>query len=346
MGRGRKEKTPDGENAGHIHEMQRHPSRTDRGHREPVDIHVMHQEHPGRHRTEELRPALDRARQQQEERKDEVSEEEEQADAPPPALLPDTEPLALLRKVGVPDQHVLGEGDVGPEDGEGEDEFAHVVVVLVRDHSPEASGALEQHGHDGQKCKESNHASGEEVDPEDRAVPMRLERHQQVQAGEVGGQGEEHHGRTAEPLAGEGQSEVPRLIRRQRPGPEIAGGEGPDGKVDHPPDGEEGEIQVGAFHGQEGVLSHTGGVCPGIDEGCAQQNRDEEESQPGKIHGQRFGLPADDHAPSSPDQVVENNEKERSQGDREEEGEGNQIGLKKPGQAAGHETQHEAQKGA
>ena len=37
----------------------------------------------------------------------------------------------FLRNVGVPDEQVLAEGDVGPEDGEAEEQLAHEVKMLV-----------------------------------------------------------------------------------------------------------------------------------------------------------------------------------------------------------------------
>src|SRR4029079_13443032 len=52
----------------------------------------------------------------------------------PTALVPDDEVDVLLRDVRVPDQHVLAEADVGPENGEGQHELTHDVVMLFINH--------------------------------------------------------------------------------------------------------------------------------------------------------------------------------------------------------------------
>ena len=49
----------------------------------------------------------------------------------------------LLGKIGVPDQEILAEGDVGPEDHEAEEQLAQVVQVLDGDRRPEPARAAQ-----------------------------------------------------------------------------------------------------------------------------------------------------------------------------------------------------------
>jgi hypothetical protein len=77
--------------------------------------------------------ALRITRHQNQEGGDEVPEQQHEADADPPVVgLARKVPDGFLGDVAVPDEHVLAEGDVGPEDHEAEGELADVVKVLDR----------------------------------------------------------------------------------------------------------------------------------------------------------------------------------------------------------------------
>ena len=82
--------------------------------------------------------------------------------------------MRFLRNVRVPDQHVLTEADVRPEDHpEREEHLAHVLVVLVRDDVDHAPVPLKEDAGDDQDREPARRRSGEEVDAEHGAEPGR-----------------------------------------------------------------------------------------------------------------------------------------------------------------------------
>ena len=104
-----------------------------------------------------------------------MTEEKEQGDRAPAADLTGQEPAGLLRDVGVPDQHVLAEADVGPEDhAEGEQELPEVLVVLAVDDVAESTERLDPQGRDDDAREACGAAAREEVDAEHGAEPVRV----------------------------------------------------------------------------------------------------------------------------------------------------------------------------
>ena len=61
-----------------------------------------------------------------------VPDHHELAQVPPARRVAPQKVNGLFGNVRIPDQHVLAETDVGPENGEGEHELTHDVVVLMR----------------------------------------------------------------------------------------------------------------------------------------------------------------------------------------------------------------------
>src|SRR5436190_15680888 len=77
---------------------------------------------------------LDGAQKQNNEWPKEPAEHEKGAEVPPTSGISGHKVLDLLWNIRVPDQHVLGETDVGPENDEREHPFPHDVVMLKRHH--------------------------------------------------------------------------------------------------------------------------------------------------------------------------------------------------------------------
>ena len=105
------------------------------GHNTPVDVHEVHGKQPKRARHEERLGALGSPRHEEEERNHEMADHQRFADRRPGALGSMHEIGGLLGDVPVPDEEVLAERDVGPEDREGEEELPEVLEVLDRDHA-------------------------------------------------------------------------------------------------------------------------------------------------------------------------------------------------------------------
>src|SRR5919201_1407213 len=64
---------------------------------------------------------------------EEASYYQQHAKRPPRFSVPGNKELSLLRDVRIPDEHVLAEPDVGPENAEGQHPLPHDVVMLNGD---------------------------------------------------------------------------------------------------------------------------------------------------------------------------------------------------------------------
>ncbi len=109
---------------------------------------------------------------------------------------------------GVPEKHVLAEGDVAPEEGEREEELAEIMIVFNGDGLAKEADALQQGDDDDRAGEETDHAAGEIVDAEHRAVPMRVEGHEEVPRGEREREAEENEADAAVLLHGGGVSVI------------------------------------------------------------------------------------------------------------------------------------------
>ena len=89
----------------------------------------------------------------------------------PAAGVADQEVGGLLRDVRIPDQEELGEGDVGPEDREGEQQLAHDVEVLGSDHFLQVAGLHQQVQDDDDHRHRVQRGPREEVDAPHRRKP-------------------------------------------------------------------------------------------------------------------------------------------------------------------------------
>ena len=113
-----------------------------------------------------------------------MSRHEEQRDLHPGPFEPRLVPDRLLREVRVPHQEELGERDIGPERGEGEEELPDIVQVLGADDRIEQPRPAHRHRDDREQRDEPDEGTREEIDAEDGRVPVRRERHDPVDRGE------------------------------------------------------------------------------------------------------------------------------------------------------------------
>ena len=84
-------------------------------------------------------------------------------------------PESLLGDVGVPDQEVLGERYVGPENGEGQHQHADAVEGVRVEDALVVTSVPEPHHDDDPDGECSTHAVGEEPHAVHRRKPMILE---------------------------------------------------------------------------------------------------------------------------------------------------------------------------
>src|SRR5438105_4314880 len=95
-----------------------------------VDVEHLHQDEPAGEKTETMRILFEALHEQKCEGNKEPADHQQGAKGPPRLRVSQNEILRLLRDVGVPDEHVLAETDVGPENTEGEHPLSHDVVML------------------------------------------------------------------------------------------------------------------------------------------------------------------------------------------------------------------------
>src|SRR5437899_9727444 len=105
-----------------VQPVERQPVRLEVRHDEPEEIDVAHTEDARGH--EEERVTLHGAEEEEDERHREVEGDERDGDRRPAALLAAEIPGDLLRQVAGPDEQILGEGEVGPQHDEGQEEIA------------------------------------------------------------------------------------------------------------------------------------------------------------------------------------------------------------------------------
>ena len=251
------------------------------------------------------------ARGQSGEGEREADEGQEDGDGQPGALDAGLVPDDLLREVRVPDEHVLGEGDVGPEDREREEERAEVVEVAVR-HAAEASGAAQMQGRRERARQAREEDPREEIDPEDVAVPLGLEAGDPIEGGDRHGQREEGHEDRREAPRAQVHGRVPAFVLGDRAADEDAVGERPQAGAEQGPRGEEGDVEPDGLARDERVM-HRLGAGPRVEDGQGEQGGDEGGSGRKDEAGDALGRAAQGHAPARDEEMLDRDEEERAQ---------------------------------
>ncbi len=111
-----------------------------------------------------MRILLDGADKQDWKGNEEAPDDQQHAQRPPGLRVSRDEKLRLFRNVCVPDEHVLAEADVGPENAEGEHPFSHDVIMLHGHDTFQVTGLTqsrdyqheERHGTAGCACEDVN----------------------------------------------------------------------------------------------------------------------------------------------------------------------------------------------
>src|ERR1019366_1982284 len=98
----------------------------------------------------------------------------------------------LFGQIRVPDQHVLAEPQVSPERAEGEQQLAHIVEMLLADDTLQRAVALEPYQQQGKRRQATQECARKVVEAENRAVPLRLQRHDPVETRQPECDAEEH----------------------------------------------------------------------------------------------------------------------------------------------------------
>ena len=305
------------------------------GHDEPEAIEPVEDKNPGGAEGEESGSAFEVSGEEGGEGDEELSEEEEQGDGGPGVDIGGDGGSAaeavegdFFGDAGVPDEHVLREGDVAPEEDEGEEEFSEVVVVFGCDAAKEVSAAVESEGDEDDGGEAGECGAGEVIDAIDGAGPAGVEGHEQVPRGEGEGECEDDHGRWTEEFHASGEDGIGGgvLFGGGVPVPEGEGG--PDGEVEDDSEGEEARVEPGAFFEGE-VVEIVRRAGPGVEGSFVGEDSEEdgecEDGEYGEGGGEEFGDAADVDGPASLGEVLEEDEEEGAESDAEEEGEVGEV---------------------
>src|SRR5579872_1617171 len=102
----------------------------------------------------------------------------------------------FVRYIAVPNQQVLAGPDVGPENGEGEHHFAQIVELVLANYFGERATLLQEDDRQRNGGYSLDKCSGEFIEAEHGAGPLRIQREQPVisakREGEREGQDKEH----------------------------------------------------------------------------------------------------------------------------------------------------------
>jgi len=151
-------------------------------HHDPVNVYTMHEKNPAGCGTDPPRSPFRRLGEKQDERDKEVPDHEKDGVPKPGSGISVGEKPGFFRNVGIPLEEVLTEGDIPPENGEGEKEHAHDMVMFdgketlemtcanqsIRDKNEQSHGGL------GSACKE--------IDAPHGGVPVVVQSHQPVKS--------------------------------------------------------------------------------------------------------------------------------------------------------------------
>ena len=189
-----------------------------------------------------------------------MARHEEERDRHPGPLQPRLVPNRLLREVRVPDEEELGEGDVGPERREREEELPDIVQVLGADDRVEQPRAAHRRRDDREQRDEPHEGAREEIDAEHGRVPVRRERHDPVDRGEGLGQREDDDGGPGEAAQAGRHRGIPRRVLTARAAVVEEGDEGPDSEVERRPDQEERHVEVWRLPAKQRIVLGRVGV--------------------------------------------------------------------------------------
>src|SRR5215831_363910 len=205
-----------------------------------VKIQNMHREHPETDRDQEPGVSLKVLEQEIEKRDEEPSHHQRSTQGMPRADVPSQEPSGLFRDISIPDQHVLGEPDVTPEDREREQQLTHDVVVLFVHKGQVASFLESEHNDDEQRHAGASRAC-KNVDAPHGGCPVIIQRRKPIE------RGKSHQSRKKQKANKRHTAHLDRALRisicilPHRHPPEVKGRKRKEEEVKHCPQPEKGD---------------------------------------------------------------------------------------------------------
>src|SRR3984893_3689936 len=163
-----------------IPKAEMHAGAVQRGKNDDVHVERLHADNLARHPTELMRMFLNRLQKQNRKRPEKATDDEQHAQGPPAFRITGQKVLRLFRNVGIPDEHVLAETDVGPENGEGQHPLSHDVVMLDRDDVFQVTGPPQCGDDENQQRHRPAGCAGKNVNAPHGGKPFVVQTHQPV----------------------------------------------------------------------------------------------------------------------------------------------------------------------
>ncbi len=197
--------------------------------------------------------------------------------------------------------------------------------VLRADNALHPAGILQAQQSQGEHGKEGHETAGPVVHAEHGAEPQRIHTHQQVErgAGDRKGAGQDRKAR--EIFQALGVFQVAGFVLAHARAPEEQRVPTPDGKVDHPADGERALAQVSSLVGH-GVTGGHRRISPTVDLARKNDHRNGQNRQQRHHRGGDFGQAPEHDIPTGPSQVHDRHEDQRAEADAQKKRVVRQVG--------------------
>src|SRR6516165_8792167 len=132
------------------------------GQNDHINVKKVHAQHPKGNCHEKLRAAFRKLEKEVKKGHEESPDDKKRVEDVPGFNVPEQKPFGFFRDVRVPDQHILSKADIAPEDGEGEQELPHDVIVLLV-HKAQVTGVLQRVDDDDYQGHSSACSPGKDI---------------------------------------------------------------------------------------------------------------------------------------------------------------------------------------
>ena len=136
-----------------------------------VDISKVHKQNVTAYKDEKAWLLFHVGTKKQQEGQSKVKKDKTETQHVPISSIAENEVAGLLRNIGIPVEEKLRKGNVSPEDGEGEHELAHDMVVFRGNDLFEVAHSLEDHRSQDQNCHGAQRRTRKDVDSKHRGKP-------------------------------------------------------------------------------------------------------------------------------------------------------------------------------
>src|ERR1017187_7566273 len=254
-----------------------------------------------------------------------MKEGEEQRHRAPAAAEAVVEEADLLREVSRPDDEELRKCEVRPEHREGQKKVSVVMHVAGLENSSHRPLTHEEQAHEERERHARDGLAADHVHAVDCRVPVRVERHEEVDRGDRDEQAVDGEAGRRDELHPALEAWRGRVVLLFRKAAQRLREDRPQEQADGQADREEGRVHVGGAVPQDLVARNPGRIGPRVEMPEPEKERDREESDERERARRRLEDATDDEAPRAARHVVEHRDREASQGHAEDEDERHEV---------------------